>query len=271
MEPSTQPDLEESVKEVMKALPPPVREFLSNGSYTIVARELTTKHGLHIDQGGILEREIMLLLMGTEETSDFIEALVNEAKIPQQVVEDIINEMNQRIFIPLQEEIRKGFETFGKQSSAPSIPFHTSQQSASATAPKPPTPQTQLQQAILAAQKPSDEKLLEDREEPHIEFKKPPVLSVPPRMPVPPPSNFPGAPIPPGVRFSPIAPKVESTIKPAAVIPPTPPTSSAPTIQAKPVSPIPPPASVPPASPIAPAPVSYTTDPYREPIDEKKP
>lgn len=104
----------------MQMLPPPVRNYLASGKYTIVAKDLTAKHELHLDQGGILEREIMLLLMGIENPSEFMATLTGEAKIPEPVVKEIMMEINQGIFMPLQEEMRKGVEVLGKKP--PQIP-----------------------------------------------------------------------------------------------------------------------------------------------------
>jgi hypothetical protein len=138
MEPQ-EPTLEESIQQVMQTLPPVIRDYLSKGEYSIVAKNLMAKYGLHIDQSGILEREIMLLLMGIENPAEFIQALVGEAKIDRQVVNKIVQDVNAQIFIPLkEEEMRSNNVT-----------------------PKP-----------LPTKPSADEKFLEDHEEPHIEIPK---------------------------------------------------------------------------------------------------
>ena len=98
---------EESIKEVMQTLPPPIRAYLAGGRYSAVAKSLMTKYGLHIDQGGILEREVMLLLMGIESPQEFSDSLKQEALIPDDVVRNIVTDINQQIFIPLREEMRR--------------------------------------------------------------------------------------------------------------------------------------------------------------------
>lgn len=122
MEPSSPSELEQNIAQVMQMLPPPVRQYLASGTYSVVAKDLTIKHGLHMDQGSILEREIMLLLMGIENPSEFMEALTSEAAIPQPVVKDIMLEINQKIFTPLQEEMRKGAEILKQQPPKPITP-----------------------------------------------------------------------------------------------------------------------------------------------------
>jgi hypothetical protein len=99
---------DESVKQVMQTLPPPIRNYLAQGKYTAVAKSLMTKYGLRIDQGGVLEREIMLLLMGIDNPEEFTQALVEEARLDQQVVSGIVQEVNAQIFVPLREEMKRG-------------------------------------------------------------------------------------------------------------------------------------------------------------------
>lgn len=98
---------DESMKEVMRSLPPVVRSYLSQGKYTPVAKGLMTKHGLRIDQGGVLEREIMLLLMGVESPEEFKQSLTEEARISEETVEAITEDVNTQIFVPLREEEMK--------------------------------------------------------------------------------------------------------------------------------------------------------------------
>ena len=73
--------LEESMKQVMQTLPPVIRNYLVQEKYTPVAMSLANKYGLRVDQSGVLEREIMLLLMGVENPTEFAEALTEEAKL----------------------------------------------------------------------------------------------------------------------------------------------------------------------------------------------
>src|SRR3989344_9586346 len=97
-------NLEESVAQVMRTLPPIIRNYLSTGKYTTVARILTTRYGLRIDQAGVLERELMLLLMGIETPSEFVQALIEEARLDKKIVDSIVQDANEQIFIPLRAE-----------------------------------------------------------------------------------------------------------------------------------------------------------------------
>lgn len=111
---------DESVAQVMRTLPLPIRNYLVQGRYSVVAGNLINKYGLHVDQGGVLEREIMLLLMGIESPEEFTQALVEGAKLPQQTVSLLMQEVNTQIFIPLREQIRSG--GVGQQPMKPVLP-----------------------------------------------------------------------------------------------------------------------------------------------------
>ena len=258
------PSFDESVAQVMQTLPPPIRNYLTQGKYTAVAQSLMAKYGLRIDQGGVLEREIMLLLMGIDNPDEFTKSLTEEAKLDQQTINSISKDVNEQIFVPLRAEMMKsGGENIPSAPPKPrpinaSVPSYVSEFPKGSYAPPLQSPRyvnpaltelderASLRDVLAAVTRPSPndmerqgtlpaktpipspaEKLLEDHEEPHIEFRK--TAS--------PPSNLPGViqhpPLPtPEVRPSPVIPKVEPQIP------------------------------VPPAKP-------YSSDPYREPIDEK--
>lgn len=107
MDQTQQLTLDESVKQVMQTLPPPIREYLASGKYSIVANSLMTKYGLRVDQGGVLEREIMLLLMGIENPTEFTKSLDEEAHLDQKTINSISQDVNNQIFMPLREQLRR--------------------------------------------------------------------------------------------------------------------------------------------------------------------
>lgn len=291
-----EPTFDESVKQVMKTLPPVIRTYLAQEKYTAVAKSLMTKYGLRIDQGGVLEREIMLLLMGIDNPDEFMQSLAEEAKLDQKIITSIVQDINTQIFVPLREEEMKTsqpakpvFPTGLPQGSSPSAPepkkyLHLDNRipprpaqslrpSVSVATPVPPrfvvsprvvpqgssapqndlaaihhqplvTPATpppspkamerQGSQTSLPAKPIANEKLLEDHEEPHIEFNKAPgsLVETPLRQAlrtVIPPANLPGT--------------FQSRPTPVEVRP-----SPKPSVPAAPAKP-------------------YSGDPYREPIE----
>ena len=217
-----QPTFDQDLSAVVSQLPAPIRAFFVNGKVEIVAKNLMQKYQLHIDQGAVVGREIILLLLGLKNAAEFVKTLAEEARLNQQTITGIVQDINTQIFIPLREEEMKSGEM--KASPTPGLPKLIPVQKPSGTPPSHFHLQNKIAPPSRPAQPPAkpmdNRKLLEDHEEPHIEFKKMP------------PPNLPGA-----IYHPPI---------PKPIVPPIPP------------KPIP----SPPAK-------SYSSDPYREPIDEK--
>jgi hypothetical protein len=314
---------QQQVIEAYKKLPPPVQEFLADPDQLArVLTDIRNTYDLHIDVIGQVNESIGYLLLGLVSASEFRDTL-KTAGVPGNTINDIIVEINKRIFVPLREEEMKSgtgnvqqpakpvFPAGLPQGSSPSAPepkkyLHLDNRipprpaqslrpSVSVATPVPPrfvvsprvppqgssalqnglaaihhqplvTPATpppspkamerQGSQTSLPTKPVVNEKLLEDHEEPHIEFSKAPgsLVETPLRQAlrtVIPPANLPGTfqsrPTPVEGRPSPrpdvasgeagpIIPKVE---------PPVSPKSSVPAAPAKP----------------------YSGDPYREPIE----
>ncbi|MFA6414622.1 MAG: hypothetical protein WC217_00935 [Candidatus Paceibacterota bacterium] len=278
MEQNTELTLEESIKQVMQTLPPVVRSYLAQGKYTLVAKDMMFKYSLRIDQGGVLEREIVLLLMGIETPVEFAQTLTAEAKLDQQTVKGIVQDINEKIFIPLQEEEKK----VGMTAPEPASHFHLDNKIPSAAQPsRPPISQfapmperaVSPRPATIAAAKPAESNtLLEDHEEPHIEFHNAPASPVAPTARIiPPPANLPGVVVPHVIPVGGRVIPAPVSVAPATAPAPTPAPSNP--IRIFPPSPRPAtPAAVPPAAPKAPptpaAPAKpYAADPYREPVE----
>ncbi len=274
----------------MQTLPPSIRHYLGQGKYSVVARSLITKYGLHADQGNILEREIMLLLMGIDTPNEFTQTLVEEAKLDQHVVNGITHDVNEQVFIPLREQMQneggntgrpvrpaapvtpqpqvnvpprpQAFAPAPKASSMPpqsviiqanpSLPQRPAQVAASmmryTPVPKqPPKPVSPRPSAPFQDQAPSmnTSKMLEDHEEPSPSARMMPSAIPaglkPPQREYTPPANLPG--------MMPAAPAMPNIIR-------RPVTSNTP----------PPPVPLMPKPPRPPM-ESYSSDPYREPVD----
>lgn len=96
--------LTDSIAILLEGVPAPIRSFVLN-ELPRTSQELMNRHKLHIDQGGVLERELLLLLLGQENPEEFSTAL-REAGIPNEVVQGIAKDVNEQIFMRLREEER---------------------------------------------------------------------------------------------------------------------------------------------------------------------
>lgn len=281
---------DESVAEVMQTLPPVLRTYIAEEKYAPVTQSLMSKYHLRIDQAGVLEQETMLMLMGIETPNEFTQALVEEAKLDQQTVNSIVQDVNTQIFIPLREQMRNevGGGSQPVQSTTPPRPVVANAPVPNYAPPQPvaPPPVSMPRPSVAPTAPPAHAqnpfaqhnssvaplppkfgvarpaltdapvintgKLLEDHEEPHIEFAPEPAPVTMPARTAPPPPNLPGA-------MPPVQAPLRATLEPAAVAPAATAPAQAPVSRA--VAPTPPP---------APAKPAYVSDPYREPIDESR-
>ena len=75
MDTNQEPTFDQDLSTVVSQLPPPVRAFFVSGKVETVAKNLMLKYQLHIDQGAVVEREIILLLLGLKDPAEFTKAL----------------------------------------------------------------------------------------------------------------------------------------------------------------------------------------------------
>ncbi|MDR3547884.1 MAG: hypothetical protein P4M11_06420 [Candidatus Pacebacteria bacterium] len=103
-----EPSLEESIQYLLNQVPVPVRDFVLNqlGPKT---EELMMRYQLHVDQGGILERELLLMLLGQEEPAEFVAALQGLG-LDAKTVQDLTNDINSEIFVKLRSTEEKSPE-----------------------------------------------------------------------------------------------------------------------------------------------------------------
>jgi hypothetical protein len=263
-----------------------IQEAFSSETTISTISNLGNKFRLHIDQIGLVAELNVQTLLGLIDPEGFLKELV-AAGIADKDARDIMAEINQKIFVPLREGMRSGAAStppptkFAVQQSRPqdiiprvtpvnagvpnyTPPLQSPMYSRGIQVPSPTnipqknfTRPTQsvyssasnipsVRPAMVAPPKPmSSDSLLEDHEEPHIEFNKSPVPGLPKWSP--PPQNLPGAVMPMDV--------IPPGGQPSFVMPQMPVTSTLPV----------PPQKIPPSL----APKSYSSDPYREPIDEK--
>lgn len=245
---------QQQVIEAYKKLPAPVREFLADpDKLARVLENIRNAHGLHIDVAGQIGESVGYLLLGLANPNEFKEML-KTASVSEATASEIIGEINQKIFVPLREEMRRGASTAPAPAPArPSIQHPP--------LPRPPIPQ----------RRPAEPERYF-----HLENKIPPLAR--PVAPRPPVFNPSIAPLPPKSVLPPPSQKLlRDSEEPHLEIPPSPKATEGAVRKAAPPPPKPsfvppnlPGVIQPPAPPVPPPPAKpYTTDPYREPIGGK--
>ena len=113
-------DIDEAIVALMQDLPKPVQEFLLSDERSAVARELSTKYGLHVDQAGEFEQAYLHMLLGIATPEDFVSSL-KKAGVPQEAINGLATDVNTRVFMRLRDAERQGTPVTGAPP-APSKP-----------------------------------------------------------------------------------------------------------------------------------------------------
>ena len=224
----------ERVLAAYNSAPQPLRDVFNAESTASIIGALRNKHQLHVDVAGNLGRETGYLLLGLTDPAQFIVRLQNEG-LPELVVRDIAMEINQKIFVPLQQKMREGGG--GKPAPQVTVPSYKPPPTPPIPQPRPTPPPLPQRVEVFTPQRPvpppppnlpgalSDDRLLSDHEEVHI--------------------NVPSA--------RPAPPQTFSVTLPDSPAP-------------RPMPPPPPPGPLVPKPPMKPI-AKYSVDPYREPFD----
>lgn len=116
MPPDTAPDdakIEEHISTLLAALPKTVRDFMTGKEFGAVVSLLSKKYQLHADQAGQFHQALIFLMLGVYSPDRFVNKLEDE-KFPEETVEGILADLNERVFAPL----RKAQRTAEQKASA---------------------------------------------------------------------------------------------------------------------------------------------------------
>lgn len=102
----TEESLTKSVYQLLAQAPKAVQRFVLNELSTTV-EGLMNKHALHVDQGGLLEAELLLMLVGQSAPTEFTAALA-KAGIPKEKVSAIVEDVNREVFTRIRKEEQGG-------------------------------------------------------------------------------------------------------------------------------------------------------------------
>lgn len=127
----------------IEELPEYVKQAIAEAGATSKLRGIGERHRLRIDQQAILEREVMLVMLGFDTESSFIRNLVAEAKIPLAESQAIAQDVGNDIFVHIRAAMRRMFEEKRLGASAPPSASAPMPQ----TAPKPVAPPSARPQA----------------------------------------------------------------------------------------------------------------------------
>lgn len=245
---------QERVIAAYQQAPEPVREVFSSEVTAGVVADIRTQYRLHVDIAGNIGNEVGYLLLGLRSPAEFLGGLILMGT-DEQTARSIVQEINDRVFIPLQQKMLRG-------SAAPDVPQAPATEEPMPVAmPPQPTGAPIPAPAVAFSQPP-------EIQQPAVPYTAPAAESIPIHgqpafvAAVPPPFQ----PQTPPVYTAPPTPPAQQPAQPAPAFVPQP-QFSAPPAFTPPTPPIPPLTPPLPQQPAAnPLTQEYSADPYREPV-----
>lgn len=98
---------EQELEEKYKQLPATIEEAIFGVNAEKTLEEIGKKHKLQIDRLGILANETRLVMLGLTHPKDFINNLAERLELNEETAKNIAQEINQRIFHEIREELKK--------------------------------------------------------------------------------------------------------------------------------------------------------------------
>ena len=98
---------EQELEEKYKQLPTGIEEAIFSVGMEKTLEEIGKKYKLQIDQLGILANETRLVMLGLTHPKDFINNLAERLELEKEPAKNIAQEINQRIFYAIREELKK--------------------------------------------------------------------------------------------------------------------------------------------------------------------
>lgn len=109
------------IEQRLAELPDDVRSAVLSAQLGEHVREIGQKHNLHIDQIGMLEDETMLVMLGFFPPETFSEQIAEQLRIPEADAALVAQEVNDQIFLPIRESMKRFTELKRVQAQTPSV------------------------------------------------------------------------------------------------------------------------------------------------------
>jgi hypothetical protein len=103
-------ETQKTIEEQMAALPQEIKTILANFDWASRSNELGQKHGIHVDQLGQLQTEILMVLIGIIPPDEFENELKTVLGLPAEKVTAIVNDANEMIFKPVRQSLVDVYE-----------------------------------------------------------------------------------------------------------------------------------------------------------------
>lgn len=114
-------DITKKVQERYTELPADIRQAVESADLDAHIQTIGNKHRLHLDQMEALQDETLLVMLGFNDPSSFVNKLVAGLGLSQTQAEGVATDINNEVFAPIRESLKK----FHAQPA--SVPANTAQ------------------------------------------------------------------------------------------------------------------------------------------------
>jgi len=96
--------------EIYNNFPNYIKQIITDSNWENEIRKIVEKNKLRIDQGAILEREVVFIMLGVDDVENFEENLKKEANINSKIAEEISNAVSMQVFEPIMAKLMTATE-----------------------------------------------------------------------------------------------------------------------------------------------------------------
>ena len=124
---------QEIIKNQFESLPKDLQQAILNTDIGGIVNTISKKHLLHIDQEGLLQTEVLLVLLGLEDVDRFVDNVTKNGIADQENAHIIAEEIHNQIFLPVIENLQKiqeEYRALGNNKDENLLGGHTSEASA---------------------------------------------------------------------------------------------------------------------------------------------
>lgn len=103
-------DFKQQMKERFDQLPKVVQDAIRSSDVAKHMRSLAESQKLHLDQWEILENEVMLTLLGFDDSADLEKNIMEEVGVSAEVAKVLAEDISKTVFEPIRQELEKELE-----------------------------------------------------------------------------------------------------------------------------------------------------------------
>lgn len=102
----------------IQELPQYVRDAIAQAQATTKLRDIAMRHHLRVDQQAVVEREVMLVMLGFTDEASFVKNLMSQAKLTQEGAQSLAQDIGGEIF----SHIRAAMQRLQTEAPKTSLP-----------------------------------------------------------------------------------------------------------------------------------------------------